>query len=606
MMTTISALAVIVSSALALQSPAPEPRPTAALARMFPPDAIAYAEISAPAELAARLLNEGTFERIQQLPSWNTLMKEGAGLKLAAGLAAVRVTMGGDLLDSWKQVAGGGVAAALMPREKNKKPGFLMLIKSRDAAMLLKARNALADLAGLRKDGKFDPAKVRMVRQEFQKLGEVEILGLPQDSWQVIARDTLLIANEMSLLTDALVRLSRNDGAAAGAAASAPSLGDDPRLASAAMVAQGASAFAWVDFDAVVEKYNPSLRADPKTLEPAQALIAGGMQQSITGSSWLASAFFVKSREAILQLHTSALPQKSRETFAPEFVAPANMNIPRMVGAMTLRRDLNAFWSDHEGLVAGELDGEFAKFNNTAATIFGVRRMDEDVFPNLAPIAQFVFARQTYADLAAAPQIRIPAFAVILQATDANRKISDGFRRAFQTAVALSAADAAQKQRPALGLAEETVENIKISYATYPDPDEPGAPSIFYNFSPAYFSKDKYLVISSTRELARDLLKSVGDGAKDASALDSMDVFGAEAVAALRENMEPMVANEVLANGKTRETATRELSIVTDIASLISHVSAKTMLVENGMVGQIRLKWAAAGTTASRPRRVER
>lgn len=598
------------SSAAAQGGPSPAASTSPArvsLAKYLPPETVVFAELLQPSKTIQQFTGGALLHRIQQLESYGEFIKGGDGLRFVTGLAAARAAIGVDLSAAIDGSFGSRVAVSIVPpREKDKKPGFLMLSEAKDRAMLLKMRDALSELAGYRSMGEWDESRVRVVKQNFKQLGDVEIINLTKESWHAISGSTLILANELSLVTDTLTRLSRaTDGGA-------DTLANNTRLASAAFLAGDADGFVWIDLDAVVAKMNPDLRSNRKLLQPAEALLVGGMQQSILDSSWISGSFTLDENALSLRMQTSAIPTKSRATFDTKGAAVADVAIPRRLGSLVLRRDINSFWNDHEGLVAAELDAEFAKFNSTAATIFGVKRMDEDVFPKLAPIAQFVFARQEFADAAAAPKLKIPGVAMILQVNEdikkeETKKIGEGFRRAFQTAVALSAADAAQKERPAFGLSEETVDHIKISFATYPEYEEKGPADTAYNFSPAYFTKGKYLVISTTHELARDLLKSIRDGgAAAARDCDTFEVSGSEMAAALRENAEYIIANEVLEKGKTKNQATRELGAFVDLISMFSKGRASTFFNETGLAAELSLYWNNGATTVeSRPRGVD-
>ena len=311
--------------------------------------------------------------------------------------------------------------------------------------------------------------------------------------------------------------------------------------------------------------------------------------------------------------------------FLPAAAAVPELSVPRRLGSLVLRRDVEAFWRDHEGIVAVEFDAEFAKLNSTIAAIFGVRRMDEDVLLHLAPVSQFVSARQTYSGLAANPKIAIPAFAMILQEKEPNKKVTDGFRRAFQTAVALGSAERAQKEKMALGLSEETLGDVKITFATFPDPEGSGPVDAEYNYSPAFFAKGPYIVFSTTLELARDLVKSLdapaaigaaspGEPSGAGPALDSLELWGEETRRALEENFDAIVAQNMLEKGQTRAEARTELRGFIDLVSLVSRLRAETRERGPGLELSVRIDTAgAAGKTSpasepavSRPRQAVR
>ncbi|MBI3818444.1 MAG: hypothetical protein HY286_07125 [Planctomycetes bacterium] len=611
----------------------------APLERYLPKETIACVDVPRPGELLHSAASGALFSNLQQLPEYKKAMKEGEGLKLLAGLAAFRVAAGVDFMDAIDKVSGRGFVAALLPPGEKQGwfrfPEVLMIARGDGHDSIINIRNSLATFAGLRADGEWVADKVKIVPQVFQKLGAVEIVKSDKTGCFAVAGDVTVITSSLPLMLETLSRIEKGG----------ESLADSIHFAPAAFLLEGSDAFAWLDVDKYAADVNDEFKKKERKLEPAAALLFGGIQQSLVDSKWLAASLHFTDRALSMRVLTSALPGIARETFLPEIVSTANVHVPRYAGSLTMRRDINAFWKDHEGLVAGELDAEFAKFNSTAGTIFGVKRMDEDVFPKLSPIAQFVFARQTFGELAAAPKIKLPAIAMVLQARGAdakeNIKIGDGFRRAFQTAVALSAADAAQKGRPALGLNEESVGRVKLTYATFPEPTENEGEAIYYNFSPAFFSYGKHIAIASTRELAKDLIATLDASKPDASkpdaskpdaskpdaskpdaskpdaskpyassALDGLDAAGRDISEMLAQNADAIIANEVLEKGKDKKTAERELRTFVELLSLISNVKFEITAAADGFDGALEIEWnsapTAAGGPASRPARVDR
>jgi hypothetical protein len=422
-----------------------------------------------------------------------------------------------------------------------------------------------------------------------------------------IARDWLLASDARPVLEAALDRLG----------SAGPGLASRAGFVAARSLGSGGSlGFAWADVDALAAAH-PGLRAEEAPMEPAQALLAGGARQALLQSPWLAATLAADGAALSLSIQTAAKPAQAAPVFLPRAVPIPNIRVPRQLGSLVLRRDVEAFWRDHEGLVAAEFDAEFAKFNSIAGAIFGVRKLDEEVLPHLAPVAQLVAARQTYSGLASPPKIRIPGFALILQENDANKKVSDGFRRAFQTAVALASADRAQKEKMALGLSEESRDGARISYATFPDPEGAEAASADYNYSPAFFAKGTFLVFSTTLELARDLAAALpeaaaggGEAPPGPRVLDALELWGGESGRALAENFEAIVAKNILEKGQTRAQAQRDLRGLTDLVSLVSSARAEIRERESGLELAVSVDTSpaegAAERAASRPRQVAR
>ena len=376
--------------------------------------------------------------------------------------------------------------------------------------------------------------------------------------------DCFVASDALPVLDAAVARIG-----AIGTAARGESLASRPGYVAARKLASSGSlgfpfGFAWADVDAIAAA-RPEIRSAETTMEPGQALLVGARARRWSSLRGSLSRSRPRRRKAagrfLLRFQSAAKPQLSAPVFLPAAAAVPELSVPRRLGSLVLRRDVEAFWRDHEGIVAVEFDAEFAKLNSTIAAIFGVRRMDEDVLLHLAPVSQFVSARQTYSGLAANPKIAIPAFAMILQEKEPNKKVTDGFRRAFQTAVALGSAERAQKEKMALGLSEETLGDVKITFATFPDPEGSGPVDAEYNYSPAFFAKGPYIVFSTTLELARDLVKSLdapaaigaaspGEPSGAGPALDSLGLWERRPAARSRRTSTPSSPRTCSRRGK--------------------------------------------------------
>jgi hypothetical protein len=594
---------VIAMAAAAGHPAAQESRPVSAAvpralapADLLPPDAALIAEIRDPAAMIQKFAAAGWADRLKSTRSWPEYIQSADGLRLIGGMAVLRAAAGVDLDRAFAGVAGGGVAMAVRPRPSAGAPLVTLVMRGHDAGMTARLRDALAELAGIRSLGEWHADRVSIQQKITGSGGAVEIVGY-QSFFHAIAGEYLVMANDAPEVAAALDRLD------AGTATPR-----NVKLKDAMAVAGESDAWVWFDAGPFA-RFGASVAARAaEPSEPLPALLFGGWKQVVAHAPWLAASLRISSGEVEICLDAPGLPELSKTTFVPAAASVPVLRVPGAIGTLTIRRDINSFWNDHAGLVPPELDGEFAKFNTTAGTIFGVRRMDEDVFPHLLPVAHFVFARQTYRDLPAPPKVKIPATALILQLKENQKKVADGFRRAFQTAVALSAADAAQKGRPALGLAEDSSTGRRIDCATYPEPESAADVSIEYNFSPAFFVKDRFVVLSSTLELAREVMATLdGPGRPAGAVLDEWAFDGSAARDAVAENAPALVANNMLTKGTSKAAAEREVGILLDLMSIVAKFEGRVEAGASGMRFALRAEPAtAASKPASRPRRAER
>jgi hypothetical protein len=545
------------------------------LASLTPPGAVAFAEAPDPAAAWRALERLGVLERWGASPSYAEALRTPQGIALAAGLAALRAVVGSDAVKALTGLAGDGAAvAAWAPAKPGGKPDYLLAARGRDPELMRRTRDAAAEAAGLMAAGDWIPENVKLETRSFGSLDAVELVTRSDGTCHALAGRLFVASNRKELLTGALSLASGAKGA---------SLAESPSFRAASP--KGNGAYLWIDVDAGAAA-NPVLRDPEAGLEPVPGLLFGGFRQAFVDSSWVLLTLGAEGKELVLETRTAVKPKRSVKAFLPARAPSPGLRVPRHLGTLVLRRDLEAFWNDHEGAVAPEFDPDFAKFNTVAAAILGVKRLDEDVLGKLEPAAQWVLARQTYSDLREPPKVKIPAIGVVARMKQEDKKLADGLRRAFQTAVAIGSADRAQKEMTALGLGEETLDGVKITYAEFPEPEdgEPVGPE--HNASPAFFTKGRWVVVASTRELAADLVKTLTEldaappEAPPPATLDLLELDSRGWQEALTENLDALAAQAILEGGKTKSQARRELRFVHDLMALFA--SARVELREEG------------------------
>ncbi len=611
------ALSLLLATHDATATPAPKAT-TSDLAALMPADTVAFLEMPSPADLWSHFVESGLWSQLRAIPAWGESFSRGDGLRLVAGIGAMRAALGVDLEEAFSAAAGGGIAVGLVPDSaaaeggsggaRRGRPGALLVVRATEPSMLARIQDSILELAGLRSGGEWISDRGSVATHSG-----VEVVTIGPDFHHAIVGDLLLASNGRARLDAAIdrVRAAAPEGSLAGRA--------DFAVARSHAPAAGAPAlFGWLDARTALPLLPRRSLQDDGRLEPFPALLFDGMRQSVLGSDWLAGWARVEPGAFVLTGLTSAKPRQAVEAFLPEPIALAPLSVPRSLATLTLRRDACAFWDLHDQIVGPEHEAGFEKFNATAGILFGARRFDEDILAKLAPAAQLVVARQTYASLPSAPIARFPAVGLVLRATDPSKKFLDGIVRAFQTGVTLASADRAQKGMSALLIGDDAVGDTKITYASFPEPESAGAVGPEQNLSPAIFTQGDRIVIATTLELARDLARALPDAAviaaDAAQPLDLLRIDVGQAAEALRENLKPLIASAVLEKGKSRADATREHAFLLGALSLLSEATVATRIAGEGLEMRIEVRRAgpvtapqpADGAKEGTPRRVTR
>jgi len=576
-----------------------------ALARAVPADAIAYAEVPRPAELLRLARSSGLEERLKALPSYAEFLKTPEGFGTIGGLAAARAALGMELDEAIERAAGRGAAIALLPHAGREKPDFLLLVRGADEASMRRVRDGLAQLGGFLADGAWVAGKATA-----SKHGDVEIVSFGKPAAHALVGDVLVSSDDRARLAEAIDRV--RSGAAGG-------LDGVASFAEARREAGAPQAFAWVNVDVAAAKLRAQLRDDESRIEPFPELLFGGIRRAFVDSPWASLAVSFERGGATIRARAAGAkgePAAARAVFYGDEEASARLEVPRLVATATLRRDVKAFWDGRSELLSPEFETAFGKFNSTAGLFFGGKRVDEDLLPKLAPIAQVVVARQTYAGLPRAPRQRIPAFALVLRARDASPKFLAGFPKAFSQLMLISGLDRGQKGLRVFENSEETFGGIRIATSAFPELAPSDDVPLEYNFAPACFTSGDHVVVSSTIELAKDLVTALApkDAPKDAlagaesatpigrtgapRAIDELALRSDESRAALRENFEVIVAQQVLEKGKTKPQAEREMRAFLDLLSLVSGATIESRAKGDGL--EIVAQIADAGPATRR------
>src|SRR5262249_4999495 len=152
---------------------------------------------------------------------------------------------------------------------------------------------------------------------------------------------------------------------------------------------------------------------------------------------------------------------------------------------------------------------------------------------------------------------------------------------AFQSFVALSNIDAAQKKAAVLELGSEEVEGVRIATTKYVVPQktssatEPGAQR--YNYSPSAAPVGRHFILSSSAGLARSLVKELksadasGKDRKDEPATFTVEADGTELARLLEQNRSRMVMQTMLDRGETKEDAEDRVSLILALFRYLGH-----------------------------------
>ena len=184
---------------------------------------------------------------------------------------------------------------------------------------------------------------------------------------------------------------------------------------------------------------------------------------------------------------------------------------PGTIASLSLWRDMETFWESRPDLFPPETVQGFAQLDTVAGQFFGAREFGSDFLGQFDPHWRLVIAHQDHAALKPEPDVKYPAAAIVAELDSADSDFGDRFRIAFQAIIGISNVDGNQKRPPRLELGSEEIEGVRRRRRGIRSPEKPVQPPRppTRKFHPAAAQVGKYIILSTSTALARDLVKEL-------------------------------------------------------------------------------------------------
>jgi hypothetical protein len=243
-------------------------------------------------------------------------------------------------------------------------------------------------------------------------------------------------------------------------------------------------------------------------------------------------------------------------------------------------RDISGMWLRAGDLFNEKTNEELAKADSNLTTFFGGKDFGEDILGALDPRVQIVVTRQEFAAGQPTPAIRLPAFALAAELKD-PATMQPELRRTFQSLVGFLNIIGAMNGQPQLDQEQEKNERGQLIVARYlrdAKTKDLGL-KIHYNFSPTVAFAGRRFIVSSTEQLARQLVTQAVDArpAGDADrVLNSDAVFRFQPLRdILADNRSQLVAQNMLEQGHTKEEAERDVAALLELIGWLDQAALK-------------------------------
>jgi hypothetical protein len=213
-------------------------------------------------------------------------------------------------------------------------------------------------------------------------------------------------------------------------------------------------------------------------------------------------------------------------------------------------------------------------------TFFAGRNFRDDILGNVEPGVQIVVARQQFPQEGITPQIKLPAGALVVRMKKAE-ETSRMFKITFQSLVGfLNVVGGMNGLDPLEQNMEKVGDAMVISSAYLPPLKEESKldAALHYNASPTIAFVGDRFIVSSARPLVIELIEHVrndaagglrGDAPAGGNINTELALDGKTVVAALAENRDPLIAQNMLEKGHDRAAAEKEIDAVLQAAKYI-------------------------------------
>jgi hypothetical protein len=313
------------------------------------------------------------------------------------------------------------------------------------------------------------------------------------------------------------------------------------------------------------------------------ALVFAGVMESLRNSNWLSLGLNVEGKTLAVQVLTDgkimgpanpavfALPQKAGDGAWP------NLSVPRRIAAFSLYRDLRGFYAAKDTLFPERSSG-LIFFENMMGIFFTGRDLTTEVQAETEPEVRIVVAEQQYDPSAGAPAVKIPAFAVVLRLRHPEQ-FDEVVEEAWQKAIGLVNFTRGQKALPGLIIDRPIYKDTKytVAYFAPPDANDKAKLDTRFNIRPALAMPGKYLVLSSTDGLARDLIDALNREAWQtvtpvAQTHSVLELNGGQAASALRANRETLVRGDMVKKGKSQQESEAGIDLLITLVKFVDQV----------------------------------
>ena len=530
--------------------------------KWIPEDALIVVEVTRPKALLEAFCNDEATAAITALPLYKQQASKPQFQEFLNIVSFIETTLGTDWRTALEKLTGVGITLAVCPEDT-----VFLIIDAEDEQMLERFHEFFINVARseAEKKGKYNIVKSK----EYQGLTAWTFDG--KEAHTIIGK-RLIFANKAKRLKDIVQYRSQANKASVAA--------NPEYQAAKRTVGTDAVAKVFVNLKPLMGIPQIAQIFSQQNENPLAALAFAGILEATRYSNWLSLGLHIEDNTLVFRASVDsktiaptspaafALPKKRGEGVFP------NLSVPRRIAALSFYRDLHQFYSAKDELFPERTSG-LIFFENMMGIFFSGRDLTNEVLAETKPEIRFVVAEQDYDSAIGTPQIKLPAFAIILRLQNPEQ-FNEVAEEAWQKALGLINFTRGQQAMQGLIIDRLVHGGTKFSMAYFSTSglDEKNNLEQRFNIRPALAMPGEYLILSSTDDLARDLIDSLNQEiqlkVKPVSKIHSLvEIDTAQLTSILKANRDTMVRSDMVKKGSTQEEAEAGIDLLITLVKLV-------------------------------------
>lgn len=555
----------------AVAGPARGERPEPAdVSRWVANDAVIYVEVTRPADLIDRLADERVQKPLRTLPKVREALEGAPFQKFEMVAKQVSERLGMPWDKALRALTGGGVVFAVEATQ-GQAPNVFLIATPTDLELLRKSQEVFLDLARkfAEEQGQSDPIQSREYRGVTgYQIGPKAAYGIVKDRLVVVDRSEtgkMVVDRMLDGLGDAKPIAEADDWKARKAA-----------------VKPDALAWGLARMDRL-RRIDPNRFKAQERKDTGQVILLGGWVDAVRNAPGIGASLTWTGEklaaEVSLPVRSGGRPD-AEKGFVPSKAggAPALALPPGTIASLSLWRDYSTVWESRADLLPPESVQGLAQLDGVAGQFFGGRDFGTGVLGALTSDWRLIVALQDPKTLDPTPDVKLPAFALVVDIKPDDVDFAQRLKVAFQSFVGLVNIGAAQSKSPPLELGSETFEGTTIATSRYLPPapasltdkkqDKPakGAVHVRHNFSPSAAQVGNHFILGSSVGITRALVTAMKSPGTRLDTTLAVEADGATLAQLIERNRTQLVMRNMLEKGHDKDQAEAEIGLLSALA----------------------------------------